>query len=106
MNKYEVGGIIKSTVKLNKTNTTGKSVLNIFVETIEKFTTKDGKHQSQKNIHNIKCWGKTAEIVADNYKKGDYIIVSGRNETERDKNSGKIITELIVRSVENIHRTN
>lgn len=53
----------------------------------------EGKDKNGEYINNaidVEAWGKTAEIIADNLKKGDSIFVSGnvRMQEWKDKESG------------------
>ena len=102
MNNYSVGGVIKSNVVCT-TEANGKVVMNLVVESRDTFTDKSGKTHTKHNKHNVELWDKSAKMVATNYKKGKYIIVSGRAETIKKDNES--ITKLIVNSVENIART-
>ena len=95
MNIQYIGGIIKSDVKLNKTKTSNKSVLNLRIQTKDKSFSGTVKM----NNHNIKLWGSLAEMVSEHYNKGDYIIITGRSETY--KHNDKLINETIVTNVEN-----
>jgi len=103
MNKQDIGGVIKSDIILNHTKL-NKPVLNVLIQTIDKYKDKDKNIQTRKNMHNVKFWGKTALIVSEKYKKGDYIVVSGHSETK--KHEGSYITEMIVSSIEHIQHNN
>jgi len=102
MNEHKVGGTITSKPVLSYTEKNKTPVLNILVKTIDKHKNREGESRIQSTTHNVTCWGKLAETVAKNYEKGDFIMVSGRSETKIVKD--KIVTELVVNSLENIHR--
>ena len=101
MNKQDIGGIIVSAVKCIPENN-GKVVMNLQIQTQDSFKDKTGKPHSKLNLHNVELWDKSARMVATNYNKGSYIIVSGRSETIIK--DGHPITKLIVNSVENFSR--
>ena len=55
--------------------------------------------------HNVKAFGKTAELIRDYTKKGDKIAIQGRIEywqTERDGVT-KYFTDIVATSVEFVH---
>ena len=102
MNNYNVGGVIKSVVKCTP-EPNGKVVMNLVVESQDTFTDRARKTHTKRNKHNVELWDKSAKMVASNYRKGSYIIVSGRAEVVTK--DGIELTKLIVNSVENIART-
>lgn len=101
MNTYNVGGVIKSDVLLRFTKT-NKPVLNLLVQTTEKFKI-NNEQRVKRNMHSVKLWGKPAELVAKNYSKGDFIVVMGISETK--PHGDGYVTELIVTSIEDIRNT-
>jgi len=102
MNKHYIGGVIKNDVELINTSN-DKYVVNLLVQTQDKFTDKHGKVHIKRCTHQLEVWDKTAKMVAENYKKGSYIIAIGRSETKKYKDN--YITKVIVNSVEDINRT-
>ena len=103
MNKHDIGGIITTVPELKFTAKNQTPVLNMLVSTSDKHRNRDGESRVQTTTHNVTCWGKLAETVAKNYQKGDFIMVSGRSETK--KVNDKLVTELVVSTLENIHRS-
>jgi single-strand DNA-binding protein len=56
-----------------------------------KFRTKEGEQKEETLFINATCWGKTAEIARDYFKKGRPILVEGRLKLDEweDKTSGQ-----------------
>ena len=81
-----------------RTSKAGKAVCKLSIPT------DDGWGERKKTTwHNIVCFGKTAEIVAEYKKKGDWVCVQGRLEIDEweDKDGNKRRTpQLIANSVE------
>jgi len=81
----------------------GQPVANFSLATSRKFKDRDGKRQEQTEWHNIVCYGKTAENVAQYVTKGKQLVVEGRIQTRSwdDKNTGekKYRTEIIAEFV-------
>ena len=81
-----------------RTSKAGKAVCKLSIPT------DDGWGERKKTTwHNIVCFGKTAEIVAQYKKKGDWVCVQGRLEIDEweDKDGNKRRTpQLIANSVE------
>jgi single-strand DNA-binding protein len=65
---------------------------------------KNGARQESADYHNIACFGKQAEIVAQWMKKGNQIYIEGRMTTRSwdDKDTGKKMyrTEIIAENVQ------
>lgn len=61
---------------------------------------KDGKKVETVEYHNLVCFGKQAEVIAQYMKKGDQIFVTGRLQTRswEDKETGKKMyrTEIVI----------
>ena len=56
------------------------SVTKFTLATSERWKNKDGEQKESTQWHNIECWGKLAEIVAQYCSKGKQVYVSGRIE--------------------------
>ena len=55
-----------------------------------KWKSKDGESKDEVSFFDLIAWGRTAEVIAEYFKKGRPILVEGRLQQERweDKNSG------------------
>lgn len=67
----------------------GELVMTVSVATNRRWTDKVGQMQERTEYHNVTLWGKIAELVKKNLKKGDFIFVEGRNETHEDEKGMK-----------------
>lgn len=54
-----------------------------------KYRTKDGELKEDTVFVNVECWGKTAEFVGENFKKGRAILVEGRLKSDEWETQGK-----------------
>lgn len=73
------------------------SVTNFVLNTIDKWDNKEGVVNINQKPHNIVCWGKLAETIVNDYKKGSCVIVEGilTYRTPKNQNDEKIvITEI------------
>lgn len=96
MNKAVLSGNLGKDPELRYT-TSGKAVASFSVATKEKFDDKE-----LTDWHNIVVWGKRAENVSQQLKKGDLIFVIGRitNRSWDDKDGNKrYITEIVAESL-------
>ena len=69
------------------------------IATTERYTNAKGEKISQTDWHNIVSWGKTAELLEQNVKKGNEVSISGRlsNRSYEGKDgSMKYVTKIIV----------
>ena len=93
-----VGRIVKE-LDLKYTST-GKAVARFTLAVNRDF--KDSNGDTKADFPSCQVWGKTAEVMADNLRKGSLIDVTGRIETgSYEKNGQKIYTIDIV--VEKFH---
>ena len=93
-----VGRIVKE-LDLKYTST-GKAVARFTLAVNRDF--KDSNGDTKADFPSCQVWGKTAEVMADNLRKGSLIDVTGRVETgSYEKNGQKIYTTDIV--VEKFH---
>lgn len=79
----------------------GKPVLNFNLATNRSFKQQDGSYKDVPTFHRIVVWGKTAEYLASNLKKGDPVVVEGRqdNRSYEDKDGNrKYISEVVADS--------
>jgi single-strand DNA-binding protein len=82
----------------------GQKVCSFSVATNRTWKDAQGQKQEAVDYHNIACFGKQAEIVAQWMKKGSNIFVEGRMTTRSwdDKDTGKKMyrTEIIAENVQ------
>lgn len=69
----------------------GTALCKLGLAASRKFRTKDGDQKEETLFINATCWGKTAEYVRDNFKKGRPVYVEGRLKLDEweDKTSGQ-----------------
>lgn len=74
-----------------KYTTSGQAVATFTLATTRQWTGKDGSKQEDTQWHNIKAWGRLAEIAQQYLKKGRQVYVEGRIETRSydDKDGNK-----------------
>lgn len=104
MNKAILTGSLGKDVKENNIN--GMVVCSFPLGTSDNVKNKEGKWESQTEWHNVKCFGKLAEIVAK-FHKGDKVECSGKIKYSNYKNKeGQTIytTEIIADSVVRIKK--
>jgi len=75
----------------------GTAVTSFTLATDRKFRDKDGNLQEETTWHDIVCWGKTAEFVAEYIHKGRLVFIEGelRRETWDDRNGQKRVSVKI-----------
>ncbi len=73
INRIELLGRVGTDPELRQTKS-GTAVCRLRLATDRR----NGSGESQTDWHNLVCWGKTAEAVAEYVRKGDRIYASGR----------------------------
>ncbi|MEW5702881.1 MAG: single-stranded DNA-binding protein [Candidatus Zixiibacteriota bacterium] len=76
----------------------GQAVATFRIATSRQWKDKDGNSQEDTQWHNIKVWGRSAEVAQQYLKKGRQIYVEGRIETRQydDKDGNrKYFTEIV-----------
>lgn len=75
----------------------GTAVTSFTLATNRKFKDKDGNLQEETTWHDIVCWGKNAEFVAEYVHKGRLVFIEGelRRETWDDRNGQKRVSVKI-----------
>jgi single-strand DNA-binding protein len=103
INKAIVVGNITRDPEL-KSLPNGSSVCTFSVATNRTWKDQSGQKQDAVDYHNIACFGKQAEVVAQWMKKGSQIYVEGRMTTRSwdDKDTGKKMykTEVIAENIQ------
>lgn len=82
LNKAVVIGHLGDDPNLNYTDG-GTAVCNVSVATNENYTTNDGREVDETEWHDITCWGRLAEVVAEHLSKGDQARFEGKMETSQ-----------------------
>jgi len=80
LNKTMIVGRITKQLE-PRTTPTGFIVLDFSVATNYRWKDKNGQKQEEVEFHNVVCFGKTAEIIAKYFNKGDEIYLEGRLKT-------------------------
>lgn len=101
LNKALIYGNITRDPEL-KALPSGQNVCSFSVATNRTYKDRDGKKQEQTDFHNIVCFGKTADNVAQYMKKGSAIFVEGRIQTRSWEKDGekKYRTEIVAEQVQ------
>ena len=98
VNKVILVGNLGRDPELRSTQS-GQQVASSSLATNRKWKDRDGNRQEKTEWHNIKCWGRQAEVAGQYLTKGRQIYVEGRLETSswEDRQSGekKYRTEII-----------
>jgi len=83
-----------------KSTPSGMNIATFSLATTERAKDKEGNWQDRTEWHNIKAFGRTAEVVGQYLKKGRTVYIEGRihNDSWDDKETGqkKYRTEIIV----------
>lgn len=99
INRVIIVGRITRSLEL-KTTTGATMVLNFSVATNKNWKDKDGNKKEDTQFHNVVAFGKTAEVIAQYFVKGQEIMVEGWLKTRSwdDKNGGskRYATEIIL----------
>lgn len=80
----------------------GAKLAKFSLATRDSYTNRAGEKVDDTQWHNITCWGKLAEQVEAELKKGSFVTVEGRISTKQytDKNGQKrFFTEVIAHEV-------
>ena len=70
----------------------------ISVATSEKWKDKDGNAQERTEWHTVEAWAKQGEVIANHFKKGDQILLTGQ--VRYDQHEGKWYTHIRMSSFE------
>lgn len=101
LNKVMIYGNITRDPEL-KNLPSGSAVTSFSVATNRTWKEKDGSKKEQTDFHNIVCFGKTAEMIAQYLHKGSGVYVEGRIQTRSwDKDGVKQYrTEIVAENVQ------
>lgn len=101
LNKAQVIGNLTRDPEL-KTTKSGQSVVTVGVATNRKWKDSNGSFHEDVEFHNIVCWGRLAEIVAQYLKKGSKAFFEGRLQTrnwEDDAGIKHYRTEIVAQDM-------
>jgi len=76
----------------------GKQCTTVSIATNYKWKDQDGKEQTKAELHRVVAWGKTAEIIAEQFRKGDGVYVEGRlqyRDGEDDQGVKRTAAEIV-----------
>lgn len=83
----------------------GVEFANVKLATNESYKGKDGEWKQNTEWHNLVAYGKVAEILWENFKKGNLTYIEGKLRTRswEDKEGAKrYITEIVIFTVKNL----
>lgn len=69
--------------------TVGDTQLTTFSVASSETYTKNGEKVTKTEWHTVKAWGRTAEVIAQYFKKGSKILLTGKLEYEKWETDGK-----------------
>ncbi len=75
--------------------------------TTEEYTTRGGDKTSNTHWHNIVAWGKVADHIEAEFKKGSFVSISGKlvSRSYNDKNGDKkYITEVVANEADIVQK--
>lgn len=81
-NKMYARGNLTRDPELRTLPNSNTSVVKLSIASSEKFKGKDGKDREEVAFLDCEAWDSAAENIANNFKKGDPIMVSARARTE------------------------
>ena len=80
----------------------GGKLAKFSMATRDSYTSRSGEKVEDTQWHNISCWGKVAEQVEAEFKKGSFVTIEGklstRNYTDKD-GQRKYFTEVVAYEV-------
>lgn len=82
LNKVMIIGNIGKDPEVRVT-TNGTSVASFPVATSERFKNQNGEWEERTEWHNVKLWGKLAEIAREHLTKGKSVYIEGRLQTRK-----------------------
>jgi len=80
LNKAQIIGNLGEDPELNYTGD-GTAVCNLSIATNESYTRDDGTEVDRTEWHDVTCWGRLAEVVAEYLSKGSSLYVEGKLQT-------------------------
>lgn len=74
----------------------GTALCKLGLANSRKYKAKDGSQREETLFVDVTCWGRTAEFVGENFRKGRPVMVEGRLKSDEweDKNTGQKRTKI------------
>lgn len=97
INRVQLTGNLGNNPEI-KTFENGGKLAKFSMATKEEYTNKSGERTSETQWHFVSAWGKVAEKVEAEFKKGSFVSIEGRLVTKNytDKNGQKkYVTEIV-----------
>ena len=96
-NKVIIGGTLVRDPELRYTPG-GTAVCEFGIAINERWTDRDGGKQERTTFADVTAFGRTAEVIAEYFRKGGQIMIEGKLQTDewQDKNSGQKRSKLKV----------
>lgn len=101
LNRVQLIGNVGKDPDSNYTQS-GQMVSKFSLAVNSSWKTKDGEKKENTEWVNLEAWGKLAEIISKNVKKGSSIYVEGRLKTDKYEDSGetKYFTKVVLTTVQ------
>lgn len=97
INRVQLTGNLGNNPEI-KTFENGGKLAKFSMATKEEYTSKSGEKTSETQWHYVSAWGKVAEKIESEFKKGSFVSIEGRLVTRNytDKNGQKkYVTEIV-----------
>jgi single-strand DNA-binding protein len=97
INRVQLTGNLGNNPEI-KTFENGGKLAKFSMATKEEYTSKSGEKTSETQWHYISAWGKVADKIESEFKKGSFVSIEGRLVTRNytDKNGQKkYVTEIV-----------
>ena len=95
MNNVSIGGRLTREPELRYFES-GKCIANVTLA-IDRFKDKENPENDVTDFIQVKAWEKTAELIGEHFKKGDYLLVSGElNQESWETEDGEKRSKLLV----------
>ena len=99
MNKVMLAGRLTRDPELRFVQS-GQALCKLGLAVSRKYKDKQGNPKEETLFINVICWNKTAEYVAENFRKGRPVIIEGKLKSDEweDKNTGQNRTSIEVQA--------
>jgi single-strand DNA-binding protein len=97
-NRVQLIGFLGQEIEV-KEYAEGKKMARMSMATHESRKTDEGKRETLTTWHNLLAWGKTAEVMANIFRKGQRLYIEGKlsyREYTNSENVKKQSTEIVV----------
>ena len=105
INKVQLTGNLGNNPEI-KIFENGNKLAKFSMATTEEYVTRSGEKSSDTQWHFITAWGKVAERIEAEFKKGSFVSIEGRLVTRNytDKNGQKKYVTEIIANEANLHQ--